>query len=114
MLLVGLAHAKKKPPQATQADYSVLLTAKQDAVQQCAMDNGISVGAQRVDVSVHLALSGKGEILSLEVHGKLTGGTQSATPALEKCVEQQLRAIHFPRSDKPLIQIERSWTISTG
>ena len=113
----SFAHARKparKAPAPTEKDISDALTAHQPEVQQCAVDHGIAAGAQAVDIVASLNVDGRGRVISCTVRAKMAGGQHSAVEGLEKCVDGVLRAIQFPRTNRPMIQIERTWTVSTG
>lgn len=116
MAQAGAAGKPKKkkgtalPPQVA---LSNTLNEKRDAIQDCAVKEALERGAQSAHITTKVTINSRGQVVDSRVEVKLQGGEAHA-PGVRTCVEQVLKQIKFPRSDAPLIQIERTWNVSTN
>jgi hypothetical protein len=110
-VLLLLTAAKKKPaPKApTPSTESVIhktLDSAQDKVAACVLD-GAAAGKWTVTVKLKLTLNSAGQIMGAKV-GVTPDAAKTAT-----CVEGVVRALTFPKSTGPIVDVDREWTFSS-
>ncbi len=101
---------KKPPPLQPQVALSNTLNEKRDQIQQCAVDHALAVGAKQAEITTKVTINGRGQVVDSRTTVTVVGGDGEK---VRTCVEDVIRKIKFPRSDAPLINIERTWTVAS-
>lgn len=113
-LLSGGAEAKKKkkgmkvPPQAA---LSETLNARRDEIQGCAVDFALNKGAKKADIKTAVTINSAGQVIDSRITVMVEGGDGEQ---VKSCVEKVVKGIKFPKTDAPMINIERTWTVSSS
>ena len=108
--------AKKKPAPApsasatTEAAIKKALDGAQEQVASCVV-SGAPAGKWSLTAQIKLSITGAGQIMSLKIG--LTPEPAGADKTRD-CVEKVLRAVAFPKSNAPLINVDREWSFSMG
>lgn len=110
----GKPKKKKGAALPPQVALSNTLNEKRDAIQDCAVKEALEQGAQSAHITTKVTINSRGQVVDSRVEVKLQGGADALPPRVRTCVERVLKEIKFPRSDAPLIQIERTWNVSTN
>jgi hypothetical protein len=102
---VGLCEAKsvRKPkvnPIEAQFD------AKLPDVRDCALFNGINLGASAVDLQAKVLIGSDGRVIGAEVTATTDGGNKQG---IETCVSAVLQKMTFPTATTSLRQLLRNW-----
>lgn len=98
------AQAAKKKRLTPQAALSAALDGRRDDIQGCALR--LAGTATRIQVVTHLTLNNQGHLINSRVAVDAPGADAEGIKA---CVLEVLKTIKFPRSDAPLITIDRTW-----
>ncbi len=113
-LAVGAEAKKKKkkgPAVTPQAALSDTLNAKRDEIQGCAVDFALNKGAKKAEVTTSVTINSAGQVIDSRIKVVIEGGDGEQ---VKSCVEKVVRGIKFPRTDAPMINIERTWTVSSS
>lgn len=96
--------AAKKKRLTPQAALSAALDGRRDDIQGCALR--LAGTATAIQVVTHLTLNNQGALINSRITVTAPGGDADGIKA---CVEGVVRTIKFPRSDAPLVTIDRTW-----
>lgn len=99
---------KPKVSAAGQFALSAILQNQGDAVQDCAVKHALNRGSNSVDIKAKVTINNSGQLIDLRIDVKLDKGDPAP---VRECMEKLVRGLKFPKSDAPLITIERDWGI---
>jgi hypothetical protein len=106
------ARRKKKPaPLPPEAALSETLNTKRDEIQNCAVDFALKKGAQKAEITTSVTINSAGQVIDNRIKVVVEGGDGEQ---VKSCVEKVVHGIKFPKSDAPIINIERTWTVSAS
>jgi hypothetical protein len=101
---------KKGPVGAKNAALSNALNEKGEAVQKCAIENGLEKGGKKAEVAVRVTINKQGGVVDTQITAKVDG---AANDAVRDCVEKLVRTAKFPAVPTPLATSERAWTVAS-
>jgi hypothetical protein len=98
------APAKPPPPSSDKLIHQALDGA-QDKVAACVIEN-VTDPKFNVTVKVHLTLNSAGQVMGTKV------AVTPDAPKTATCVEGVVRALSYPKSTGPLVDVDREWNFS--
>ncbi len=79
-------------------------------VRNCALQNGINLGATAVDLQAKVLIGADGRVIGAEVTATTDGGNKKG---IETCVSAVLQKMTFPTATSSLRQLLRTWRFAT-
>jgi hypothetical protein len=95
----------------TAAELTQLLQSKGSEVQECAVQHALDKGSSKVEISTHVTINGRGQVINVKTQVVLDKGEGDN---VRDCIDKLIKSIPFPNSASPMITIERNWTIKSA